>query len=713
MRPRTDFFLALSEAAERGISPRTIERVLADFAGVFDADGANDPRLEEGLREIGHRLGFTLTAVRPRVDEAVALIRPGEPVLLVLQDEGLLSLALLWGTEGSSVRVGLLRAGRFAREAVRIEDLERHLGLDSGTTVVRATRIEAMGRESGAAAAPAERLTPLRRLWSFASLDRAEISVVVGFAVAVGALGLAAPIAVQSLVNYVAFGGIVQPLVLLALVLLFFLSTAGALIVLKSFVVEILQRKMFVRVVSDMSVRLPRVRVDAFDTRYGPEVVNRFMDVAKLQKAAAGLLIGGMDVVLQTVIGLFVLAFYHPFLLLFAAILIGVILLVVFGLGRGGIRTATRESATKYHTVAALQEIARSPVTYRLAGAPAFARSRLAELADEYLEARRAHYRVVLRQIIGAVTLQAVAHTALLTLGGWLVMERQLTLGQLVAAELIVSVALASFAKAGKQFEEFYDICASVDKVGVLYDLPTEPDLGESHDSDSPGAELELRDVGYGYNGHRPLLRGVSFLVPSGRRVVIRGAHASGKSTLADLACGLREPTEGVVLFDGIDVREIAKDSLRLQLNLVKGLELIDGDVIDNVRLGRSDVTIDQVREALSRLGILEELLALPDGLRTEISQSGAPLSEGTGKLLMLARAIVGGPRCVVVDGTLDDLDGSARARALEGLGGEDAPWTLLVFTCHPRIGSDFDDAFDLDGPEAPGAIAAVRGGAA
>ena len=124
---------------------------------------------------------------------------------------------------------------------------------------------------------------------------------------------LAAPIAVEALVNTVAFGRYLQPIVGLAILLLIFLGFAAVIRALLTYVVEVIQRRLFIRVVEDLAYRLPRVQQTSFDNLYGPELLNRFFEVVTVQKVVASLLLDGIAIVLQTVIGMLVLAFYHPF----------------------------------------------------------------------------------------------------------------------------------------------------------------------------------------------------------------------------------------------------------------------------------------------------------------------------------------------------------------------------------------------------------------
>jgi len=520
---------------------------------------------------------------------------------------------------------------------------------------------------------------PWIRLFRLLKVERRDIWVVVTFALWVGLLSLATPIAVESLVNTVALGALLQPLVVLTLLLLACLILAAALRALQSISVEVIQRRIFARVVADLSYRLPRVRLEALDGQHGPELVNRFFDVMTVQKTSAVLLLDGVAVILQTVIGLVILGFYHPALLGYDVILLSCIAVVVFGLGRGGVRTSIAESYAKYAVANWLQEMVRHPTAFKISGAYNYAMDRAEHLAVEFFSARKAHFRIVLRQLVAALLLQALASTVLLGLGGWLVIGGQLTLGQLVAAELIVTVIVGSFTKLGKQLESYYDLMSAIDKLGHLTDLPVERADGVSLAEKTGPAALEIRHVSFAYNKDRPVLRDVSVALQPGERLAIVGPSGSGKSTLVDLLFGLRTPDQGFILIDGVDLRDLSLASLRQTVAVVRGGEMIEASVTENVALGRPGVSHQDVREALQRVGLLDELLAQPDGLQTELATTGSPLSQGQLRRLLVARAIASRPRLLVVDEVIDAVDVEARDEVLRTLFDPEAPWSLLV----------------------------------
>ncbi|MBX9624294.1 MAG: ATP-binding cassette domain-containing protein [Gemmataceae bacterium] len=523
---------------------------------------------------------------------------------------------------------------------------------------------------------------PFRRLLGLLRPEAGDLWVVVLFAVGVGVLTLATPVVAMAVVNTVALGTLVQQLVVLCAALFAALLLAGFLQFLQTVVVEFVQRRVFVRVAADLAYRLPRVDLRAFDRQHGPELVNRFFDVLTVQKAAATLLLDGVTIALQVLIGLLLLGFYHVYLLGFDLILLSCLVLLFTVLGRGGVRTAVRESILKYAVAGWMEEVARHPVAFKSAGGPGLARDRTDALTLDYLTARAAHFRVLMRQVGFALLLQAVANVALLALGGWLVIEGKLTLGELVAAEIVVTLVVATFTKFGKQLEAYYDLLAAVDKLGHLLDLPLEREGGEPRPRRDGPAGVVVHDVTFAYDGGgRSALAGVSLRLAPGERVALTGPNGAGKSTLVDVLFGLRRPAGGWVEFDGADLRAVALATVRDQIAVVKGIEVFDGTVLENVRMGRAEVSMDDARDALRRVGLLEAIRDLPDGLATRLWTGGAPLSLGQANRLMIARGIAGRPRLLVLDEALDHMDTDIRETVLPALFGKDAPWTLLVVT--------------------------------
>ncbi len=525
---------------------------------------------------------------------------------------------------------------------------------------------------------------PFRRLYQLLLPEREDLATIALFAVFSGILYLATPIAVDILVNNLAFGAsegvYIQALVILSLGLFGFLILLGLVRAAQYYVTELIQRRLFVRLTADMVYRLPRVEMAALDRKAGPDLVNRFFDMITVQKAASMLLLDGLNLVLGASVGLLILGFYHPFLLVFDLLLIISLVVVLYGFGVGAVRTSIRESYAKHDVAAWLEQVALFPYLFKSDGGARIASRRADALAEEYLEARGTHYRIVFRQIVGLLGLQAIASASLLGVGGFLVLEGQLTLGQLVAAELIVSTILANLASLGKYAETFYDALAAVDKIGYVVDLPIQRSDGEDVAPDAPaGMRIDVDGLAFGYHPERPILKDLTLHVEPGERVAVVGSAGDGTSTLFDILYGVRSAQGGIVRVDQVDIRNWDLERYRQTVALVRGHDIVEGSILENVRFGREGLTRSQVETALESVGLLNAVLRLPEGLETKLRMGGRPLSSSQRSRLVVARAIVCAPRLLLIDEALENLEPRTLKDLMNTVFDPAAPWTLLV----------------------------------
>lgn len=263
-------------------------------------------------------------------------------------------------------------------------------------------------------------------------------------------------------------------------------------------------------------------------------------------------------------------------------------------------------------------------------------------------------------------------------------MRGQLTLGQLVAAELIVTMILSSFTKLGKHLESFYDLLTAADKLGHLFDLPLEKQLGLLANNRLSASAVNLDGVSYQYHHSGASLAPLTMSIESGEMIGITGPLGSGKSTLCDLLFRLRHPTAGHITIDDLDLRDLQPDALREKVMLLRDIEVIPGTIAENLHLGRVDWTFNDLRDALRLAGLLDFVSALPDGLSTELNVSGAPLPGSLLVRLMLARALFRQASLLVIDGLLDTSADSEIPDLMEVL--RHQPGTVIVVSVRDVI---------------------------
>lgn len=522
-------------------------------------------------------------------------------------------------------------------------------------------------------------LTPLARFWSLLAADKHDLIILIIYTLMNGVVSLAVPLAAQALVNTIAAGIFLQPLVVLSLLVLTGLLFGCILRMLKFVLVENLQQRIFARTTLSLGERIPAIKASALNTEYMPELINRFFDVMTIQKCWAKLLLEGPTALLQIWIGLVLMAFYSPFLLAFDVFIILFILFAINVLGTFGLRSSIEESVLKYRVAEWLEDMGRCQTGLKTNGFSQFLTRRTDALVMDYLRARRSHFAVLFRQALGTYFFQAVASAGILAVGGWLVINRQLTLGQLVAAELIVLNVLGALEKLIRNCDTFYDLLTGLDKVGHISDLPVERIGGLELPDNSEGLTVKCNQVTFAYAGRNEILSGLNLLIDSGQMASLVGESGAGKTTLASVICGLQEARNGTVEIGGLDVRDLDLLSLRKQVGFVgESNEIFEGTIEENVSLGRPSVTHQDVRWALEVAQFTNDLVHLPDGLNTSLVSGGRNLSRGQVQRLLIARAIAGQPKLLILDEAFTGIDEKTKLKIIEALFAKTNKWTVL-----------------------------------
>ncbi len=517
---------------------------------------------------------------------------------------------------------------------------------------------------------------PFERLKLLINIEHHDIKTLLAYGIGIGLMSLATPVAVQALVNTISFGALLQPLIVLTLILFVLVGFSNFLVGLQFYVIDMLQRRLFVRLFGEAAFNLQQASYSLRDKQHLPELANRFLEVVTLQKTTAVLLMETSGYMLQTIIGMVLLAFYHPLLLAFDLFLIAAIVFIIFVFGKNGIKTAIDQSKAKYDALAWLENLAANPMLGKTEQGQAFLSQQTNAIALNYLDASAKYFRILLRQNTGALILHTLANTLLLGMGGWMVIERQLSLGQLIAAELVVNTMIYGLTRLGKTLDNFYEMVASTDKLNYLLELPHDSITGITPQSKDTPYQVDVVDLSLPLHADYDALIGFNLHLVSGEQLVI--TEGADKSSLFDILYGLRPPLAGYVCLDQQDLRDLNLRQLRNSIALVRDPEILEQSIIDNVQLGR-DFSIQTLKQALADVGLLDEILSLPEGLNTRLSIHGKPLTSEQTLRLTLARAIVGSPRLLLLDKVLDRIDSRLLPELLAVLFAQHSPWTLIA----------------------------------
>ncbi|MFL5846863.1 MAG: ABC transporter ATP-binding protein [Solirubrobacteraceae bacterium] len=267
----------------------------------------------------------------------------------------------------------------------------------------------------------------------------------------------------------------------------------------------------------------------------------------------------------------------------------------------------------------------------------------------------------------------ALATVAILLIGGKQVIDGHLEVGVLVGFVAALNGFFDPIGQLSQLYTTYQAGMAALDKIFELLD--EQSDLVEKPDAvdlERIRGEIRFDEVTFAYStreGTKLALAEVDLTIPPGQTVALVGSTGAGKSTFAKLVARFYDPTQGRVLVDGIDLRDIRAHSLRSQMGIVpQEAFLFSGTVGENIGFGRPDATDEEIVAAAEAVGAGAFIAALPDGYDTEVGERGVQLSAGQRQLLAFARALIADPRILILDEATSNVDLHTEGRIEEGL---------------------------------------------
>ena len=523
--------------------------------------------------------------------------------------------------------------------------------------------------------------TPLQRFYNLLKLDRRDISQIFFYAIFSGLVSLSLPLGIQAIINLIQAGRVSISWIVLVLIVVIGVALVGILSLMQLRITENLQQKIFVRSSFEFGYRLPKIKFEEMYNQYPPELANRFFDTLTIQKGTSKLLIDFSTALLQIVFGILLLSLYHPFFIFFG-VLLAFLLYSIFRFSfAAGLSSSLKESKYKYKVVSWLQEIARNNFSFRKQENFDFALEKNNHLVAEYINYREKHFKVIKRQFTQLIGFKVIITASLLLIGGYLVLNQKMNIGQFVAAEIIILLVINSVEKIIIGLESLYDVLTSVEKIGQIVDLKMEEPREENSDYCFTNLSIETENLKFKYpEATDAILSEINLKIEPSEKIYLDGVNGSGKSTLIRILAGFIQPTSGSFYINDDTYRKIDITQYRSQISTIThGETPFEGTVLENITMNNPSISNEDIKWAIESVQLGSFIKTLPEGLDTKIFPDGRQLSSSNAQKILLARSIVNKPKILFYEDPLDKMDEEASKEIIDFLTYSSNPWTVIV----------------------------------
>jgi len=532
-----------------------------------------------------------------------------------------------------------------------------------------------------------EIMTAWQRLMGLLRLDKRDVFQTFYYAIFAGIVNLSLPLGIQAIINLIQGAQISTSWIVLVVLVTLGVAFAGILQLMQIRIIENMQQKIFTRSSFEFAYRFPKIKMSELVNYYPPELANRFFDTLTVQKGLSKILIDFPAALLQIIFGLLLLSFYHPFFIIYGILLLLLIYVVFKFTAQKGLDTSLDESKRKYKVAHWLQEVARSIISFKLSGKTSHALDKNDELVADYLEAREGHFRVLVLQFIQMIGFKILVTAGLLLIGGLLVLNQEMNIGQFVAAEIIILLVISSVEKLITGLETFYDLLTSLEKLGQVVDKELEPQEGETPFQEDDGFTIQLDGISYNVpDRDKKIIDNLSLSISPTSTILLNGASGSGKSTLLRIIAGILEPDSGGIYINDASLKGVNLSYYRSHIGQSLPEESpFEGTILNNITFGDKNIPQDQIYWALQNVGLTQFVKEQEQGLQTILYPEGKQIPSTIAKKIVLARSIVRKPKVLILKDPLDQFWEEEAEEILNFLTDPSNGWALLVVSANMK----------------------------
>ncbi len=540
-----------------------------------------------------------------------------------------------------------------------------------------------------------KKTTPFERFWHLIRLDKTDISSIYFYAILNGLMQLSVPLGIQAIIGFVLGASMATSIYVLIFLVVMGVFIVGVLQVNQMKIIERIQQKIFTRYAFEFVDKIPKFDLYKTDNYFIPERVNRFFDTINLQKGFSKLLLDIPTALIQILFGLILLSFYHPLFIIFGIILALLLFLIVYFTSKNGLETSIHESNYKYEVVAWMQEVAKSIKSFKLNQDTDLNLKSTDKIVVNYLETRTRHFRFLLVQFKALIAFKTLVTAFLLLLGVYLLVDQQLNIGEFIAAEIVILSIIASVEILIKNLDSVFDVLTSLEKLSTVTEGNSEEN-GKLVFNENK-ISIELVDFSFSYPNSSPILENINLKIPANSTVCIMGEESSGKSTLLSILSRNYLHFTGNFLINNIPANNYDLESLRKKIGIYfNEYEIFSGTILENINMGRSNITPESIIAVAQELGFESFLQNLPLGFQTSIDTNGKRLSKNISQKIILLRALTQRPNLLIMEEPWLGLKKQYQQKIMDYLLKKPSDNTLFVTSNDPAFANKCDYRFEL-----------------
>lgn len=527
-------------------------------------------------------------------------------------------------------------------------------------------------------------MKPIDRLKNLIEVDKRDIYQIVLYAIFGGLISLTLPLGIQSIINFIQAGKVSTSWIILVLIVVIGVVLVGIFKIMQFRISENLQQKIFVRSSFEFAFRFPKIKFEKLYNQYPPELANRFFDTISVQKGISKLLLDISTAILQIIFGLLLLSLYHPFFIAFGIIL-AMLLYVIFKANYTvGLETSLKESKYKYKVAHWIQEIARNHMSFKNENLLEFSLTKNDGLVTEYLKHRESHFNILRKQFIQLVGFKTIITAGLLIIGGLLVINQQMNIGQFVAAEIIILTIITAVEKLFGGLELFYDVLTSLEKLGGVVDLEIENcEKDKKFEIEEDYINLELKNICYKYpDSENQVLKNVNLKINQGDKIILKGKNGSGKTTLVRIIGKILEPSSGNMFINEMNSKKVNNDDYRSKIgHLTFNSSTFEGTILENLTFNNPNISKKEINNVLEIVKLNDHIKSLPNGLETVLYTDGKQTNSSVVQKILLARILLMKPKVILLEDPLSKIEPNQSKEIFDYLMSDNNPWTLIFIS--------------------------------